>query len=429
MDSTTRYLIVTFFIIVFAVLAPIIVLFITGKGLPFQDISGIGSGIIDIKTLPDGAEIYLDDKKVGTSPTTIRFVKQGWHKIRAEKEGYYSWSKEVFVEAGQVTYAGTLQDTARLFIKSEPQTLASQVNQALVIEDKLVYTREGNQLYLLNIAKNQLETISLAGSLQSLNATKHQDIFFAKTSEEQWVLINLSNPKPIKLPKIYNQATHLEIGPNQTIFGLINNQLYSWTQSKTPQLLSSQISGFTILGSIIYIQRQAPQSELATYYWNGSSLDKQSVLLNKGVDHHSATKLFISEQKELFILANSSLYRINQQPELIHNNVVDFQFNPTLPSLTFITPSEVYFYNFLSAKAELFSRDSTGTTTALVLPQLGYGFTSTPSGTWATEIDLRGQQNRYQIQNSRSTKFFTTKNNKDLILLSEGRLQLLKLKK
>jgi hypothetical protein len=66
---------------------------------------------IDVKSVPDGAEITVDEKFLGNTPSTIRLAA-GDHKIRLEKPGFKAWERTlsvVSVQAANVTAPLELQ--------------------------------------------------------------------------------------------------------------------------------------------------------------------------------------------------------------------------------------------------------------------------------------------------------------------------------
>jgi PEGA domain len=54
---------------------------------------------IDIKSEPDVAEITIDDKYMGTTPSTLRLAP-GDHAVRLEKAGFKPWEKTLTVTTG-----------------------------------------------------------------------------------------------------------------------------------------------------------------------------------------------------------------------------------------------------------------------------------------------------------------------------------------
>jgi hypothetical protein len=54
---------------------------------------------ITIKSIPDGAEISIDGKFVGSTPSTLR-LKFGEHTISIKKTGSVSWERTMTVNGG-----------------------------------------------------------------------------------------------------------------------------------------------------------------------------------------------------------------------------------------------------------------------------------------------------------------------------------------
>jgi hypothetical protein len=64
---------------------------------------------VDIKSAPDGADISVDGKFVGSTPSIVRLVP-GDHKISIEKSGFKPWERTVSVRPGaNVTLNPTLE--------------------------------------------------------------------------------------------------------------------------------------------------------------------------------------------------------------------------------------------------------------------------------------------------------------------------------
>ena len=55
---------------------------------------------INIKSTPEGAEITVDEKYMGSTPSTLR-LSAGDHKIRLEKTGFKTWEKTLTVSSGE----------------------------------------------------------------------------------------------------------------------------------------------------------------------------------------------------------------------------------------------------------------------------------------------------------------------------------------
>src|SRR5712672_3526644 len=54
---------------------------------------------VDVKSTPDGADITVDDKYVGSTPSNLKLAP-GDHKIRLEKSGFKMWERTLSVSPG-----------------------------------------------------------------------------------------------------------------------------------------------------------------------------------------------------------------------------------------------------------------------------------------------------------------------------------------
>jgi hypothetical protein len=64
---------------------------------------------VEVKSTPDGADITVDDKYVGSTPSTLKLAV-GDHKIKLEKSGFKTWERTLTVSAGaSATVNPTLQ--------------------------------------------------------------------------------------------------------------------------------------------------------------------------------------------------------------------------------------------------------------------------------------------------------------------------------
>jgi len=83
---------------------PLILSSALGYKFNLRNFKFIKTGLIFIKTHPEGAKVYLNDKLFSqTSPLSIPDLKPGVYRIKVEMEKHYPWKAEVDVEAGKVT--------------------------------------------------------------------------------------------------------------------------------------------------------------------------------------------------------------------------------------------------------------------------------------------------------------------------------------
>jgi hypothetical protein len=59
-------------------------------------------GKIIVTSVPEGAEVYVDDDLVGNAPATLN-LPAGKHTVKVSQQGYKTWSKQLAVFAGSET--------------------------------------------------------------------------------------------------------------------------------------------------------------------------------------------------------------------------------------------------------------------------------------------------------------------------------------
>ena len=59
----------------------------------------VQAGSIEVKSSPDGAEVYADTSFIGNAPATLK-LSPGQHIIRVSANGYKDWSRDIAVQSG-----------------------------------------------------------------------------------------------------------------------------------------------------------------------------------------------------------------------------------------------------------------------------------------------------------------------------------------
>jgi len=74
-----------------------------------QHPNALDSSSVSVKSAPDGAEIMVDGKFAGSTPSTLQ-IKPGEHTISVKKSGYTLWERTMTINAGSnVTLDATLE--------------------------------------------------------------------------------------------------------------------------------------------------------------------------------------------------------------------------------------------------------------------------------------------------------------------------------
>ena len=78
----------------------------TGQAVPFRPLSL--SSPFPIDSTPPGADIEIDGRFVGNTPSTVS-VAPGSHQIAVKKKGFTGWSKTLNVTGGTVHLIAELE--------------------------------------------------------------------------------------------------------------------------------------------------------------------------------------------------------------------------------------------------------------------------------------------------------------------------------
>ena len=142
-------------------------------------------GYITIKSEPSGAQIYIDEKKVGVTPYVMKKIKIGQHIVELRKDGY--------VSAGDVIVINTDEHNKQFEkVKLEKQTVATYVapvnknfkfSEFSISSSNKVYFSQGNLQYqastgLWRFAERQWETVGFDNEKISPTYSGWIDLFY-----------------------------------------------------------------------------------------------------------------------------------------------------------------------------------------------------------------------------------------------------------
>lgn len=399
MDRLTRYLFIVLGFVIFLVLAPLIVLYISGTRFNLNSHETTATGLLVAKSEPTGADVFLDDEKKDSTPATIRFLDRGDYTVKITKQGYLPWTKKLPVETSKVTYTYEGVDAVNLLREPIPQTLpTSGATSAIVFDDVIWYSANNSINFAPLNRATQFTKITLPFTPNSLSIMRDSVFLLAQNTNGKKALINRSTQATFILPDSFKDATDFNITTNNFLVYRNGDSVSSYnltTHAITPLL--HEIAGFTLLGNIGYAAVRDGHTTLQTIEWTGDGFSNAEPIINSQVPEDGDCQLIITKGKELFVLSGSNFYRANAPLELISSHVKNVALDPTTEELTFSTPSELWFYNFGSAKPQLLTRTTDTINTFIIRENIGYGFIGTASGLEALEIDSRDQQNRYEL--------------------------------
>ncbi len=141
---------------------PLILSFALGYKFNARTLKFAKTGLIFVKTRPDGAKIYLNGKLIPQrSPASMQELLPGVYKITIELRQYYPWKGEVEVEAGKVSRL----DKVILFpLRPNLQQLNQEKFSSFHIdtEKKLIFylDQENKVIYRSDLDANNFEDVA-----------------------------------------------------------------------------------------------------------------------------------------------------------------------------------------------------------------------------------------------------------------------------
>ena len=423
MKRTTRYTLIALGIVTFLVLAPLLIFYVSGRTLnPGEEDSSL-TGILDAKSNPSGASLLIDGKEHSTTPSIARFLSQGEYVVTLTKDGFYDWSKRLPIEASKVTYAQEGDDEVQLIKKSEPKVLVPSGVSSFVLDRDVLWYAQGNSVVSAPLSEpsNQM-VIPLHFKPSELVLLRNRTHIYLGNNS----LLNIANRTVVAIVPERGQPIDpgsLAVTPNGIILYSQGNYLYSFNPiSQKSNVLSAQTLAFTLLDNTGYFLEP---DRITLAYWNGSAFQDSQAFLTGINTKLGSNRLYITNNKELFCHCWGDLYRVGNSMDLAASGVTRVKHDLATNELSFSTASELWFYNFLTAKPQLLTRSGANPASYfLIRSSLGYGLVGNEAGFNLIEIDARDRQNHYQIlSDAQVWQIGVSENQKTVVALQDGSLK------
>jgi hypothetical protein len=426
MKKFTRYSLIGAGVLGFLILAPLLIFYVSGTTYKFDGTGASSTGILDVKSNPTGAQVFIDDKPHSTTPAIARFLNQGEYIVKVSKDGYYDWVKRLPIESGQVTYAQDGVTELQLIKKSQPFVITpSGVSSFTLVGDE-VWFAKGKSLVHASINDPAKQTeLPLNFSPAGMQLLRDKTYLFVYTNNQN-LLVNTQTLALTTLPFGFNPDEAIVVDDNLLV--KIGQTLHSYNlTSKADTILRNNVTAFTMLGSTMYFANDS--GTISSGVWTNSTIsDEQPLIKNTNLPPGEA-QLIITDHKELFLKdSQKTLYRVNQTLENVAGQVEKTHLDLKTNELTIRTSSEIGFYNFLTNQFQLLTRSTQPLNDFVIRSSIGYGFIANSSGLEIVEIDSRDHQNRYQILSGPVWQVTLTDNQKTALALLDGSLIMIDLR-
>lgn len=443
MKASMRYSLIAVFFLAFFILAPLIVLFVTGTEYDFKSHAFVKTGTLSIQTQPRKAEVYINGELTDATQSTIRFLIPGDYDISVRKTGYFDWNKRLRVNAQYVTEASASSKYLTLFF-SNPSVgeIKTGVTNFFAGDRKILYLTK-DTLYLGNLS-SPTETQAMALPENLVNETTQISIlaspdenYFLLYSKSQAVVFDsvrndMLSISDLLIGKILN-PDQFQFSADNKLYYLANSALYQidWFNSNKKLLLQNVASFIATENTIYFVRFTAAFSNSPAVHPVQSLYQAQlpalntSTLINQ-LPNWTASKIYLSSQNQLFIIGDGSLYAVADNLAKIADFVQDVKIFNQLGLLIYSTNNEIGFYDYLNgsgtnSRNQTITRTSSTIKNPVAFPDLGWVFFESDNRLQNIEIDNRDHQNNYTFGSlSDNAKFFMDATAQNIFLLDNG---------
>lgn len=423
MRRRTRYLLILIGFVFFLITAPLIVLYVGGITYDFSQNRYVKTGILIAETDPENARLLVDDLLEGTTPEKVKFLKPGEHTVTLTKEGYHPWTKRLEIKSAKTTWISVNVDAVHL-LKTDmsPKTLARGIVDFDFTHDGILYLTP-TQLVLTDEDGANQELFDIPKQVDRLELSEDKQMALLKGSQAM-IVFDLGKKESFDISELTLGYQELLFSNDNQLIGVQDRRLYriDW-QANQSTLLGEHITAFASADTDWYVlQSNDRGTQDLKVFARTKSLETAQVLAGD-LRVFAHNELLVTKTKELFILADNGVYKLNTQLNHLVDGVTDWHYDQNAHSLLLISPTELNRYDFGSGSVELISRSGNPFSAPLLAPQIGYAFYAQDSQLHALELDRRDVQNNYKLLDLPEVKkILTTANARYLYIQNSDQL-------
>ncbi len=408
MSNTKRKILFLFFLSIFIIATPLILLYSAG----FQLSNGFKiqkTGMLVIETEPSNAKIFLNGKKQQglidnflnkknsqiKSPAKIKNIKPGEYTIKLELDNYWSWEKKLTISPGQTTFIEDVvffKNTSPVIInnkKFNDITLLQGQNKIIGLTNKSIVTHHinNNESFLATSTLISTSSKIIKVSPQKNNILTDNLVY---DTTNNIIKFNLSE----KIGK--NSLNQKWINENEILFqinGGINK--YNLNDQHIEKILvHEKISDFTYEDNRLFtISNNANKSALTV--WNSENNKPYRTIYLP-----NSTYVFNEKHNDYFNIYDTShniLYLINPFSHIkplreTIPNVKKYQWVDG-EKLIYATDFEIWIYDIKNFNKTLITRISDKLNNIIWHPNNNYIIYSTDTSINTIELDNREKRN------------------------------------
>jgi hypothetical protein len=375
----------------------------------------------------------LDDQLARTKDGDIKFLEPGEYTVSVKKDGYFSWSKRLTVKENQVTWASPVPNALHLFLKDQPtQDLHAGVDDFQFLGSRLAVAASGTLIIAPLDRPNEAETAALPKPVKRMIVSPNQETIIltgdAAAGSAPAVLAYSARTKQVSdISSLFSVQPDLQFSGNNTLFDLEAGRLYAVNPAaRTKKQVLDGVKAYALMQNNLYFVRAAASG---TVLFVSGEDGKNAQELSAGLPDFRAGSLFVNYEKQVFLLADQSLYKINAAAEKVADNVTDTYFDPNNSTFMFIHGGEVSNYNFASQRVDFVTRSSDAVKNPVLQQNMSFAFMAKGNNITGLELDLRDRQNEYAFyQGTNLQKFLLDSDAGHLYILDDGELKSVKIR-
>ena len=297
--------------IVFLFVAPTIIMYSQGYRFDIKKFQFVETGGIYIKALPEETNLYINDDYINktsffTRDILVQNLIPDSYKIRVEKEGYYSWEKNLDISKRTVTeakYINLFKDDISF------NSISKNIEEIYPYNNEFLLLTSENELlsYDQKTIESFLSTNKTPNNIESISFSPSKEKALINTTTGLYYLLNIKEKSVNLMRSISNEAKNVNFSFDEK--GLIyqlNGSVYE-IKDNSPKLLSREkVDCFTIYNNSIYALRESNVIKI-----NNLTEPEETLYSFNEYDSNNEYKIIFIEN-ELFILENNrNLYHLN----------------------------------------------------------------------------------------------------------------------
>lgn len=238
LPKVNKQLVFSIVIFLGLVLATVLVV-LYGKGYRFGlgagKIEFNGTGLLVAKSIPDGAQVFVDGKLRTATDNTIN-IAPGEYEVKITKEGYFDWSKRVKIQTEVVTKAEALLIPTAPKLESitdigaKSPIIDPTLTKIAFIVSSQSATRNG--IYVFDMKSNQLLTLQSSSTQivdDSIDTFSEAEISWSADGKDLMATISAGRVTPTT----YLLDTDRANNPPNDITETLSNVTTTWAKIKS----------------------------------------------------------------------------------------------------------------------------------------------------------------------------------------------------